>query len=78
MKNIKLLSNPSYHQADVWLVDKDGKEMVYKDERNPIPFKLYIKAKFLYLLNYYFLVYHSKPLGMQPTENFMKNEGKQM
>jgi len=48
------------------------KEMVYKDEKNPIPFKIYIKAKFLYLLNYYFLVYHSKLLGMKPTDNFMK------
>jgi len=49
------------------------KEMVYRDERNPIPFKIYIKAKFLYLLNYYFLVYHSKLLGMQPTDGVTKN-----
>lgn len=48
-------------------------EVVYRDKRNPIPFKIHIKAKFLYLLNYYFLVYHCKLSGMQPSDNFKKN-----
>lgn len=31
MKKIRRLSNPSYHQADVWLVEEKGRELVYKD-----------------------------------------------
>ncbi|MCD6413064.1 MAG: hypothetical protein J7L54_02835 [Elusimicrobia bacterium] len=31
MKKIKSLTNPSYHQADVWLVEKGGKFLVWKD-----------------------------------------------
>jgi len=31
LKKIKLLSNPSYHQAEVWLVEENGQKLVYKD-----------------------------------------------
>ncbi len=31
MKKIKPLTNPSYHQADVWLVEKGGELFVWKD-----------------------------------------------
>ena len=33
MNKLKLLSNPSHHQADVWLVEENGLRMVYKDFR---------------------------------------------
>ena len=40
MKKLKLLSNPSYHQAEVWLVEDEGRKLVYKDFRVTPPVEL--------------------------------------
>jgi len=49
------------------------KVMVYREKNNAIPSTIYARARKRYLLNFFFLVHHSKQLGMQPTKDLLED-----
>lgn len=43
--------------------------VVYNDKRNPMPANIYNFHKRRYILNYFFLVFHCKKIGLNPNAN---------